>query len=191
MVIKFTGYRPRLFTVDSKIIEIDDLSSLDVALFGSLFYPNQQVIDFIAQKGFYSSEILFSNMPLFVFSRFPFYKKLKKAITPSSGAYYLLWHEENKEKNRFGFLLQYLPENSVTSNHYHTKQTESFSVLEGMLSLDTSEGTCSLKAGENHTVKPGVTHQLRTKEKPSLTIIEITNVDYKDHHLVEDLHESK
>lgn len=173
-----------IFTSCHNILETDNLSSLEGAIFASILYPNQQVKDFVSKEGLYFKEIQFGEVPLLVASRFKFYKNLKKAVTPSSNAYYLLWHEEASE--RFGFLLQYLPPNSVTSRHYHTEQTESFSILEGMLSLETSEGTFALNAGGNCTVRPGIVHQLRTKETPSLTVIQISNVNYRDHHLVKE-----
>ena len=51
--------------------------------------------------------------------------------------------------------------------------------------LDTSESQSSLNVGDNYVVNPNVIHQLRTSHEPSLTVIEIKNVNYKDHHLVE------
>jgi len=171
-----------IFTSDKKIITDN---SLEEVLFASTFNHDQQLGDAVLKKGLHFRELLFGNKSLTVISLFKFYKNIKKAISPTSGAYYLLWHEEEVENSKNGFLLQYLPPNSVTSKHYHKEQTEIFSLLEGKMILDTSESQSSLNVGDNYVVNPNVIHQLRTSHEPSLTVIEIKNVNYKDHHLVE------
>ncbi len=166
-----------IFTSDYQIITVPEFSSLDNVLFVSILNPSQSSKDIAAQQGLKSFELSFGDEPLLVLSSFEFYRKLKRSFSfPRSGAYYLMWHEENTKDSKHGFLLQYLPCHSETSKHYHQKQTEKYHFLEGMLSLETSEGTFHLNAGEQHTIKPGVIHQLKTRETPSLALIEITNV---------------
>lgn len=175
-----------LFTTDRQIIEVPTIFSLEGILFASFLHPNHPSKEIIAQQRLNSFELSFGDVPLLVVSPFTFYKKLKRAFSfPRSGAYYLLWHEENTGDGKRGFLLQYLPPHSETSKHYHKKQTEIYHFLDGMISLETLEGTFHLEAGGQHTVKPDVIHQLKTTDTPSLAVIEMTNVDYKDHHYVE------
>ena len=174
-----------LFTSDRQIVARATSASLDDVLFASVKSPEQAAKEFLRRSGLHAMEISFGDSPLFVLSPWKFYQKIKKAISPTSGAYYLLWHEEKNENPRYGFLVQYLPPHAATSRHYHLEQTEIFNVLEGELSLETSEGTFPLSFGDSYTVKPNVMHQLQTQEAPSLTILEIKNVNYKDHHLVE------
>jgi len=174
-----------LFTSNKEVVTVQNVDSLDKVLFASILSPDQSVRERVARAGFNTFELSFGETPLLVASPFTFYKKIKKAFTPTSQAYYLLWHEQEKEEDKWGFLLQYLPPHALTSKHFHKEQTEIFYLLEGELSLETSEGNIHLSSGEAYIVNPNVTHQLFTRESPSLTVLEIQKVNYKDHYLVE------
>jgi len=103
---------------------------------------------------------------------------------PSEGSK-AIYLAERKEGNG-GLLLQYLPPKSETSRHYHELTTERFHNLEGRCFIDIGE-TKEVLEQSSCTVPPWRIHQVRTKELPALTVLEINGnprglSDMSDHY---------
>lgn len=102
--------------------------------------------------------------------------------SPSSKALYLA------KNNNKGYLLQYLPPYSHTSEHYHQKKTETFLNLEGRVRVIYRHVNSNLEIKQilsqsSLTLQPYHWHRSMTDESPAVTLLHIEPPDlsWDDH----------
>ena len=139
--------------------------------------PDYQVV--IAQKGL---EV------------FPANGRGSRSSHKQSQATYLLYGTHPQKK--YSLLVHYLPPESRTSCHFHTKTTEDFFSIVGSCHIGTFD-LCELNAECQHhrlsyaslRVLPEHVHQMWTQKQPALSFIVMRGLpsptDMSDHHYFE------
>ncbi len=93
----------------------------------------------------------------------------EESHSPGSKAIYLA-KGPHKRNSKEGFLIQLLPPHSITSRHFHQKETEIYFNLEGTCFLSVEDKEIILNQ-TTYSVKPLQIHQLRTKKHPALNLL--------------------
>lgn len=146
-------------------------------------YPKNFIKKLREEKQRYKEIYLNEKKILLIFKNFIFFRKPLNSSSKESGAQYLAISKNIKE----GLALQYLPKKTKTSHHYHNIKKEIFYSLEGEAFLKLKKGEFLLNKNIKK-VNQGTAHQLITKNKDSLILIEIKNdpkgLSHDDKHIV-------
>ncbi|MBW2990980.1 cupin domain-containing protein [Candidatus Woesearchaeota archaeon] len=147
--------------------ERDDES--DIIKIITTLNPTKEFSDLLQKEELTQKIIDFNDNQCYIgYKNLNFFKKPRKSSSEHSNAVYLA----SRKKPFEGYLLQHLPPNGLTSGHRHKITTEAFHILEGkvIMNIDSRETTI---IGGSYIVKPRTWHQLKTKEQPALTLIQI------------------
>ncbi|MEK6934563.1 MAG: cupin domain-containing protein [Nanoarchaeota archaeon] len=142
--------------------------------------PDWPIIRSLRQHGYFYQKLDFNGYPCCVI-----YQGLDFNSQPSSSKNSQAIYPARLDNGVESFLLQYLPPNSVTSRHHHKITTEKFHNLEGNCVIEIN-GTNYELQGATLQVNPGQIHQVHTRDKPALTLIEMLGnpkgLDMDDHY---------